>query len=160
MFMALRTIGSPSAASLRRSTLANAPRLRRIFLNSRSSFSVVCPAREKNTTDGGIRFKFTFAANKIDITFLSVVYIDNTRKNDQGEATMRQFTIAAAAIAIAALFAAPASAERVDGGPIKQNGRCWQAQKGSDLGTWGTWAACPATASAVAAHKRVRGHRA
>ncbi len=40
---------------------------------------------------------------------------------------MRQFTIAAATVAIAALIsAAPASAERIQGGPIKQNGKCWK----------------------------------
>ncbi len=40
---------------------------------------------------------------------------------------MRQFTIAAATVAIAALIAAaPASAERLMGGPIKQNGQCWK----------------------------------
>jgi hypothetical protein len=40
---------------------------------------------------------------------------------------MRQFTIAAATIAIAALIsAAPASAENVQVRPIKQNGQCWQ----------------------------------
>jgi hypothetical protein len=36
---------------------------------------------------------------------------------------MRQFRTVSATLAIAALFsAAPASAERIDGGPIKQNG--------------------------------------
>jgi hypothetical protein len=38
---------------------------------------------------------------------------------------MRQFTIVAATVAIAAMYsAAPASAERINGGPLKQNGQC------------------------------------
>ena len=51
---------------------------------------------------------------------------------------MRQFTLAAATVAIAALVAAaPASAERLMGGPIKQNGQCWKSNSGGgefDLG--------------------------
>jgi hypothetical protein len=40
------------------------------------------------------------------------------KETNLGEASMRQFTIAAAAVAIAAVFsAAPASAERINGGP-------------------------------------------
>jgi hypothetical protein len=35
---------------------------------------------------------------------------------------MRQLTIAIAAAAVTALFVAPVSAERISGGPIKQNG--------------------------------------
>jgi hypothetical protein len=39
---------------------------------------------------------------------------------------MHQFRIVASTVAIAALFsAAPASAERINGGPIQQNGLCW-----------------------------------
>ena len=53
---------------------------------------------------------------------------------------MRQFTIAAT-VAIAALVAAvPASAERINGGPIKQNGQCWTGHGGD--ATWGYWGAC------------------
>jgi hypothetical protein len=70
---------------------------------------------------------------------------------------MRQFTIAAATVAIAALIsAAPASAERINGGPIKQNGQCWKGQKGSETGTFGYWAACAQPASAPAAQKPAR----
>ena len=69
---------------------------------------------------------------------------------------MRQFTIAAATVAIAALISAPASAERINGGPIKQNGQCWKGQKGSETGTFGYWQACPAPASAPAAQKPAR----
>jgi hypothetical protein len=72
---------------------------------------------------------------------------------------MRQLTIAAATVAIAALItAAPALADRHGGGPIQQNGMCWKGQKGQELGTWGTWEACPAAASAPA-QKRVTRHR-
>jgi hypothetical protein len=62
---------------------------------------------------------------------------------------MRQFTIAAATVAIAAMIsAAPASAEYVGGGPIKQNGQCWKASKGSGTeGAFGYWRACGEKAS-------------
>ena len=51
---------------------------------------------------------------------------------------MRQFTIAAATVAIAALIsAAPASAERISGGPIKQNGQCWKSHSGGSEATFG-----------------------
>jgi hypothetical protein len=71
---------------------------------------------------------------------------------------MRQLTIAAATVAIAALItAAPAMAERHGGGPMKQNGMCWKASKGQEAGTWGIWEACPKPASAPAATaKRTR----
>jgi hypothetical protein len=63
---------------------------------------------------------------------------------------MRQLTIAAAAVAMTALFAAPVSAERISGGPIKQNGQCWRSHSvGADM-TWGHWRACPTPAAAPA----------
>ena len=58
---------------------------------------------------------------------------------------MRQFTIAAATVAIAALIsAAPASAEAIFGGPLQQNGKCWFAEKHSSPSeaTWGYWGSC------------------
>jgi hypothetical protein len=56
---------------------------------------------------------------------------------------MRQLGFAAATVAIAALFAAaPASAERINGGPVKQNGQCWKQQRHSEAGTWGYWQPC------------------
>jgi hypothetical protein len=62
---------------------------------------------------------------------------------------MRQFTLAAATVAIAALVAAaPASAERLMGGPVKQNG-------GAES-TWGTWTACPQAASTPATRRAAR----
>ena len=61
---------------------------------------------------------------------------------------MRQFTIVAATVAFAALFsAAPASAERINGGPIQQNGQCWNAHAGASEATWGYWGSCAAKAS-------------
>jgi hypothetical protein len=72
---------------------------------------------------------------------------------------MRQFTIAAATVAIAALIsAAPASAERLQGGPIKQNGKCWQHNASASEASWGTWVACPQTASTPAV-RHVARHR-
>src|SRR5712691_2012866 len=48
-------------------------------------------------------------------------FIENIKS---GEAPMRQLTIAAATVAMAAFIsAAPALADRHDGGPIKQNGQ-------------------------------------
>ena len=58
---------------------------------------------------------------------------------------MRQFTIAAATAAIAALTsAAPASAEAIFGGPIQQIGKCWYAEKhrSPSEATWGYWGSC------------------
>ena len=44
---------------------------------------------------------------------------------------MRQLTIAAATVAIAAMISAvPASADYLGGGPRKQNGQCWKGSKG------------------------------
>jgi hypothetical protein len=82
-----------------------------------------------------------------------------TTKKHQGEASMRQLTIAAAAVAIAALIsAAPAAAEHIGGGPMKQNGQCFKNFSGSDY-RFGTWQACPAPAAAPAATTKRR-HRA
>ena len=70
---------------------------------------------------------------------------------------MRQFTIAAATVAIAALISgAPASADHIQGGPIKQNGQCWQKQKGSDAGTFGYWEACAEKANSAVGSGPVR----
>jgi len=63
---------------------------------------------------------------------------------------MRQFTIAAATVAIAAVFsAAPASAEAIFGGPLQQNGKCWHGEKHSSASeaTWGYWGSCAEKAS-------------
>jgi hypothetical protein len=70
---------------------------------------------------------------------------------------MRQLAIAVSTIAVAALFVtAPASAEKLEGGPIKQNGQCWKKHSvGSDM-TWGTWAACPTPAAAPAIARPAR----
>ena len=63
---------------------------------------------------------------------------------------MRQITIAFAAVAITALFAAPVSAEKLEGGPLKQHGQCWKKHSvGSDM-SWGVWSACPTPAAAPA----------
>jgi hypothetical protein len=60
---------------------------------------------------------------------------------------MRQFTIAVATVAIAALISAvPASADHNGGGPIQQNGQCWKSSKGSDQ-MFGHWRACGEKAS-------------
>ena len=66
---------------------------------------------------------------------------------------MRQLTIAAATIAIAALVSGvPASADWIAGGPTKQNGQCWKNHTGNDM-RFGHWNACPQPAAAPAAAK-------
>jgi hypothetical protein len=67
---------------------------------------------------------------------------------------MRQLTIAATFAVAALIVAAPASAERIGGGPVKQNGQCWKGQKYQDVGTWGSWEACAAPAKTVTVTKR------
>jgi hypothetical protein len=105
--------------------------------------------------------RFACTPNKNLIVFLSVNYIDTNidkHRKPQGEAYMR-LTIAAATVAIAALVSAPALAEHVQGGPVKQSGQCWKGSKGSDGGSFGSWGACPTSASTPAApQKRVRHH--
>jgi hypothetical protein len=69
---------------------------------------------------------------------------------------MRHLTIAIAATAITALFVAPSFAEKLEGGPIKQNGQCWRSHGvGSDM-TWGHWQACPTPAAAPAIARPAR----
>jgi hypothetical protein len=69
---------------------------------------------------------------------------------------MRQITIAFAAVAITALFVAPVSAEKLEGGPLKQHGQCWTKHSvGSDM-SWGVWSACPAPTAAPAAAPATR----
>ena len=64
---------------------------------------------------------------------------------------MRQLTIAASAVAIAALIAAsvaPASAEYLAGAPRKRaDGMCWKGSKGSE--GFGYWRVCPQPAKLV-----------
>jgi hypothetical protein len=71
---------------------------------------------------------------------------------------MRHLTIAITAIAVSALFVAPVSAERLQGGPMKQNGQCWKSNSGGSESTWGIWVACPSPAAAPSvarpAHRR------
>ena len=70
---------------------------------------------------------------------------------------MRQFTIVAATIAFAALIsAAPASAERINGGPVQQNGQCWHGHGSSSEATWGFWQPCAQPASATATQRTTR----
>jgi opacity protein-like surface antigen len=70
---------------------------------------------------------------------------------------MRQFTMVAA-VAIAALIsAAPASAERINGGPIKQNGQCWRGHASASEATWGYWKPCAEPASGFATERNTRG---
>ncbi len=74
---------------------------------------------------------------------------------------MRQLTIAAATVAIAALIsAAPASADRLNGGPIKQNGMCFKHTSGGTAeATWGYWRPCPQPAAGPATQARSKRSR-
>jgi hypothetical protein len=64
---------------------------------------------------------------------------------------MRQLTIAASAVAIAALIAAsvaPASADYLAGAPRKRaDGMCWKGSRGSE--GFGIWRPCPQPAKLV-----------
>ena len=71
---------------------------------------------------------------------------------------MRQFTIAIAAVAVAALVSAtPGLADYNPGGPVVQNGQCWKASKSTDQ-AFGHWRACvqPASGSATQLNTRRR----
>jgi hypothetical protein len=68
---------------------------------------------------------------------------------------MRQLTIVAATIAIAGLISAPALADHLAGGPMKQNGQCWKNHMGSDY-RFGAWVACPKPAAAPATQRSPR----
>jgi hypothetical protein len=69
---------------------------------------------------------------------------------------MRQLTIAAATIAIAALVSgAPALADWNPGGPKQQNGMCWKNHQGNDQ-RFGAWIECPKPAAAPAAKPTTR----
>ncbi len=65
---------------------------------------------------------------------------------------MHRLTIAAVTIAFVALLAsAPAQADDVHGGPIVQNGQCFKYSRGYEKDArFGSWGACPQTASAGA----------
>jgi hypothetical protein len=69
-----------------------------------------------------------------------------------------RLTIAAATLAIAALIAGPALADHIQGGPVKKAGQCWTGSKVPDGGTWGSWGACPQSASTPTATHRIRHH--
>jgi hypothetical protein len=57
-------------------------------------------------------------------------------RTDTGKAPHRAGTIGIAAVAMSALFVAPVSAERLQGGPIKQNGQCWKSHSAGSEATW------------------------
>jgi hypothetical protein len=71
---------------------------------------------------------------------------------------MRRFTIAIAAVGIAALAAgAPASAEQVGrGAPIKQGGQCWKHHGAGSDHLFGSMDACPQPAANTAASRSAR----
>jgi hypothetical protein len=67
---------------------------------------------------------------------------------------MHQFTLAAAAVAVATLVS-PAFADYNPGGPVVQNGQCWKASKSTDQ-AFGHWRACPQPASGTASQLNTR----
>jgi hypothetical protein len=72
---------------------------------------------------------------------------------------MRQFTIAAATVAIAALTATtPGLADHNGGGPIVQNGQCWKASKTSEQ-AFGYWRPCGEKASVRKGQAQSQGPR-
>jgi hypothetical protein len=67
---------------------------------------------------------------------------------------MRQFTISAAAATVfaALLASAPAQAENLNGQPDRVGNQCFTYAQGAGRDArWGTWGACPQTASAAVA---------
>ncbi|HSV25052.1 MAG TPA: hypothetical protein VLJ17_18715 [Xanthobacteraceae bacterium] len=66
---------------------------------------------------------------------------------------MRKLTIAAATIAFGALLTlGPALAEVLHGGPVKNGSQCFNYGAGTSRdGRFGTWGACPQTASTAVA---------
>jgi hypothetical protein len=71
---------------------------------------------------------------------------------------MRQFTIAAAVAIATFVAAAPASAERINGGPLKQNGQCWRGHGGTSEAAWGFWQPCAQPASGSATQRTTHRH--
>jgi hypothetical protein len=71
---------------------------------------------------------------------------------------MHKFTIAAATIAFGALLAsAPAQAETLGGGAKQVGNQCFKYSTGQERdGRFGTWSACPQTASAAASTAQSR----
>ena len=62
---------------------------------------------------------------------------------------MRKLIVPVATIAIGALFAsAPASADMIAGGPLKQHGQCFKYSQAMEKDArFGSWGACPQSAS-------------
>jgi hypothetical protein len=50
----------------------------------------------------------------------------------------------------------PAAAERINGGPLKQNGQCWRAHASASEATWGYWKPCAEPASGSATERNTR----
>jgi hypothetical protein len=50
----------------------------------------------------------------------------------------------------------PASAERINGGPIKQNGQCWRGHGSASEAAWGYWKPCAEPASGSATQRNTR----
>jgi hypothetical protein len=61
---------------------------------------------------------------------------------------MRQFVMTVTALAAFGAMVAAAQAEILHGGPLKNGNQCFKYSSGSDKdGRFGTWGACPQTAS-------------
>jgi hypothetical protein len=77
------------------------------------------------------------------------------------ETTMRKFTMSAVALAAFGVMLTAAQAEMNGGAPLKNGNQCFTYSRGNDKDArFGTWGACPQTAStAVApATRQVRRH--
>ncbi len=66
---------------------------------------------------------------------------------------MRQFTMIATALTMFAAMMATAQAENIMGGPARNGNQCFKYATGVDQkdGRFGSWGACPQTASASVA---------
>jgi uncharacterized membrane protein len=77
------------------------------------------------------------------------------------ETTMRQFTISAAAATVfaALLASAPAQADILNGASAKNGNQCFKFSTGNERDSrFGSWGACPQTASVAVAPRHVRRH--
>jgi len=73
---------------------------------------------------------------------------------------MRQFTISAAAMTVIAALVAPAWADHLGGGPIKNGSQCFtNASSFSRDARFGSWGTCPQTASVAVAPQQTQQNR-
>ena len=72
---------------------------------------------------------------------------------------MRQFMIAAAALTVCAALLAPAQADTINGAPIRNGNQCFKYSASYERDArFGSWNACPQTASVAVTPRLARRH--